>query len=344
MKKYLCCILLYSVGIFSGCQDVSRDNPLDPLSPQYISTASVTGIVTVLNQYTPLSSATITSIEDGVSTLSNTSGIFSLTRLTAGTQTLVCTKANYAADTQRIVLHTLTPAQVYFNLNGNPYTVSQKIYTRKIDQYYPNPQYFVDVTASVADPNGITDIDSVWFFIPYASGGTLNSDTLFFPMTYSVSSRLFQATVLKDDLPTDTIQWIVNRPLQIRSRDFHHAINYSNPFYISRIIENMADPIYPTINSQTSVRDTTGPTPLLHWSLPGLAYNYTYSLSISRIISGVRYIIGTYSNISRRDNAFQYPGDNSSATLEPGDYVWTIMVIDDFGNYSRSKEASFVVK
>ena len=342
MKKYRYSILLFSIAYFCGCHDAPRDNPLDPQSPQYVSTASVIGTVSILNQNTPLPSATITSVEDSISTLSNASGTFSFDHLTAGTQTLICSKANYIPDTQQIVLQTQTTARVYFILNGAPYVVSQNIYTRKIDQYYPSPQYFVDVTTSVTDPNGITDIDSVWFMITDISSGT--SDTLLFPMAYSVSTKLFQVTVYKYDLPTNTIQWLVNKPLQILSRDIHHAINYSNPFYVSRVIENTATPTYPTTNTTTSVKDTTGPTPLLEWSPPDVTFNYTYTLTISRVTSGVQTDVWSNTQVGSINNEFQFPGDNSGETLDPGEYVWTITVVDDFGNYARSKEASFVVK
>lgn len=343
MKKCVYYIIIFLVVFFYGCQDAPRDNPLDPSSPQYIATSSLTGTVSIMNQSAPLPFATITSIEDGVSTISNTLGVFSFERLTIGTQTLVCTKSNYTPDTIRTIL-SLQTTQVHFNLNGAPYVVSQKICSRKIDQYYPNPKYFINVSASVADPNGINDIDSVWFFIAYPSTVSLAADTFFYPMTYDISARLFQGTIYNDALPTKKIQWLVGKPLQIKSRDSHKAINYSTPFYVSRIIENIANPLYPTTNPSTSIKDTTGPTPLLHWSSPGVTgYNYTYSITISQIISGVHNDIGTYSNIASINNAFQFPGDNSGAILDPGDYVWTITVIDDLGNYSRSKEASFYV-
>ena len=343
MKNHVYYIMFLIVVGF-GCHDAPRDNPLDPQSPQYISTASLTGTVTILNQSTPLPSATITSLEDGVSTITNAFGAFSFDHLTIGTQTLVCAKTNYMPDTQRIVLQTQTTANIHFSLNGAPYVVSQNIYTRKIDQYYPSPQYFVDVTASVTDPNGITDIDSVWFLVTDSSGSFLNSDTLLFPMAYSVSTRLFQVTIDKYHLPTNTIQWLVNKPLQIKSRDIHSATNYSNQFYVSRVIENTATPSYPTLNTATSVKDTTGPTPLLQWSPPDVTFNYTYSLIISRITSGVYTDVWSYTQLGSINNEFQFPGDNSGTTLASGEYVWTISVVDDFGNYSRSKEASFVVK
>ena len=335
--------MIFSLGFFFGCQDAPRDNPLDPQSSQYRSTASVTGTVTILNQNTPLSAATITSLEDGISTVSNASGSFSFDQLITGNKTLVCFKTNFTPDTQRFVLQTRSTVQVSFSLNGAPYVVSQNIYTRKIDQYYPSPQYFVDVNASVSDPNGITDIDSVWFFVTSSNSST-TQDTLLFPMAYSVSSKLFQVTIYKYDLPTNTIQWLVNKPLRICSRDLHHAMNYSAPFYVSRVIENTATPLYPTINAVTSAKDTTGPTPVLQWTPPDVTFNYTYTLSISRSISGIRTEAWSIAQVVSINNEFQYPGDNSGATLAAGEYVWTISVVDDFGNYSRSKEASFVVR
>jgi hypothetical protein len=345
MKEYFYFIVFFSIGLICGCNDAPRDNPLDPQSLQYISTASVSGTVTILNQITPLSSAAVLSLEDGVSTTSNTSGVFSFDRLTSGVHTFICTKANYSPDTLHVDLQAHTSTLIHFSLNGAPYIVSQKIYTRTIDQNYPGPQYFVDVTASVADPNGINDIDSVWFFMIYSSGGSLASDTFSYPMTYDVSARLFKGTIYNNTLPTKKIQWLVGKPLQIKSRDFHNAINYSDPFYVTRIIENIANPLYPATNPTTSIKDTTDSTPLLHWSLPGVTtYNYTYSLTISRIISGWRYDIGAYTKIASGDNAWKFPGDTSGTTLDSGDYVWTITVLDDFGNYSRSKEAPFVVK
>jgi hypothetical protein len=344
MRQYSYYILLFSLAFFYGCHDAPHDNPLDPQSPGFISTAGVMGTVTVLNQNTPLVSAMITSKEDGISTISDASGSFSFNHLTIGTQTLICSKFNYTSDTQHIVLQTQTTPRIHFTLNGAPYAVSQNIYTRKIDQYYPSPQYFVDITTSVSDPNGITDIDSVWFAVTNPSGGFIGSDMLLFPMIYDVSSRLFKTTIYKYDLPSNTIQWLVNKPLQIRSRDFQSAISYSFPFFISRVIEDAAVPTYPAMNTTTLAKDTTGSTPLLKWSPPDVTFNYTYSLTISRTTSGIRNEVWSTTQVSSLNNEFQFPGDNGGKSLESGDYVWTISIVDDFGNYSRSKEASFVVK
>ena len=335
MRQLTATSLLFALMLISGCKDAPRDNPLDPSSPQYANTAPVKGRVLLLNQNSGIVSASISSLQDGVSVSSDADGNYSFKNLTMGKQTLVCAKENFVPDTQQVVLQNLTTKEVVFELNGAPYVLAQNILTRKIDQYYPSPQYFVDVTASVTDPNGITDIDSVWFSVV---------DTLIFPMTYSVSSRLFETTLYKYDLPTNTTQWLVNKPLRIRSKDIHNAINLSAPFYVSRIIENTATPTYPTFNTATSQKDTTGSTPLLQWSPPDVTFNYTYTLTLSLVVSDIRTVERTYTKLNSSSMQLQVLADSSGLPLSAGDYVWTISVVDDFGNYSRSKEAPFVVQ
>ena len=318
----------------SSCFDAPRDNPLDPSSPQFTNTASVHGRVVLLDQNSSIASATISSMQDGVSVSSDAEGNYSFNNLAVGIQTLVCTKENFVPDTQQIILQSRTTKEVLFELNGAPFVLTQNILTRKIDQYYPSTQYFVDVTASISDPNGIVDVDSVWFTV----------DTLLFPMDYSVSTKQFQITIYKYDLPTNTIQWLVNKPLRIRSKDRSNAVNFSTPFYISRIIENSATPAYPTVNTITLQMDTTGSTPSLQWLPPDVTFNYTYTLILSRVVSDIRTVVWTYPNLNSSSLQLQFPADNSGLILLPGEYVWTISVVDDFGNYSRSKEAPFVVQ
>ncbi|MGA3287981.1 MAG: carboxypeptidase regulatory-like domain-containing protein [Bacteroidota bacterium] len=334
MRQLKVASLLYALMLISGCKDAPRDNPLDPSSPQYTNTASVKGQVLLLNQNSGIVSASISSLQDGVSVSSDADGNYSFNNLTVGTQTLVCTKENFVPDTQQIILQSRTTKEVLFELNGAPYVLTQNILTRKIDQYYPSTQYFVDVTASVSDPNGMVDVDSVWFTV----------DTLLFPMDYSVLTKQFQITIYKYDLPTNTIQWLVNKPLRIRSKDRSNAVNLSTPFYVSRIVENLATPTYPTINTTTSQVDTTGSTPLLQWLPPDVTFNYTYTLTLSRVVSDIRTVVWTSTPVNSSRLQLQFPADSSGLTLSAGEYVWTISVVDDFGNYSRSKEAPFVVQ
>jgi Carboxypeptidase regulatory-like domain len=314
---------------FSACSDAPRDNPLDPLSPRYQGNAALSGKVFVLVQNTPVVQARITCLENGLSVLTDSTGAYQFLKLDAGRLTFVCSSAGFVSDTQKIVLQAGTPQQIQFGLNGYPFVVSQNILTRKIDQYYPSPQYFVDISASVSDPNGIEDVDSVWFVV----------DSMQFVMPYSPTTQTFQTTIYKYSLPTNTIQWLVGKPLTIVSTDRSNARGTGTPFYVTRIIEDEATPIYPSSLNN----DTTGSTPLLKWTPPNVTFIYTYTLVISLVNSGTESILWTHPGVSFGTEEFQFIGDDNGQPLSAGNYVWTISVVDQFGNYSRSKESSFVV-
>jgi hypothetical protein len=113
---------------------------------------------------------------------------------------------------------------------------------------------------------------------------------------------------------------------------------------VSRIIENSATPTYPTINPTTSQKDTSGPTPLFQWLPPDLTFNYTYTLTLSRDVPGQQNVVWTSTQVRSSSLQLQFPADSSGLTLSAGDYVWAISIVDEFGNYSRSKEAPFVVQ
>lgn len=311
-----------------GCADPPRDNPLDPLSPSYTGETALSGSVVMKIQGTPVPLARIRVLEDGISVTSDSLGRFIIHRLSIGQSTVVCTKENFTPDTQRVALTAGGSQSVTFFLNGAPIVSSENILTRKIDQYYPSPQYYVDVSAEVTDPNGIADLDSVWF----SAGSSL------FPMAYDPSVKQFQARVFKYDIPTNTIEWLVGRPLHIVSRDFSGAQDTSTAFYVSRVIETGATPLYPSSLNN----DTTSGAPLLKWVTPVVTFAFSYILTISRDDAGTQTVVWEISNLNSLLVQYQYPV--SGTPLDPGNYVWSVTIVDEFGNFCRSKQSSFVVR
>ena len=326
--KFSSCVFI--TLMFAGCLNAPRDNPLDPSSSYFKNSASINGQVNVRDQNTPVVSATVLCVEQGVSVQTDANGVFSFPVLTPGTLTIICVKDDFSPDTQRAQLNAGSSLSLLYSLNGFPIVLSQNILTHKYDQYFPSPQYFVDISASVIDPNGLADLDSVWFAV----------DSLFYPMGYSVSTRLFEVTLYKYDFPTNTIEWLIGKPLAIWSRDRHGAVSFGQPFAITRIIESTAIPTYPTSLNN----DTTSSQPLFKWSPPAVSFNYTYTLELSRVDAGTETSVWTHSNIGSVVLQFQFPGDLSGQTLPSGNYAWTVSVVDDFGNSARSKEAAFVVR
>jgi hypothetical protein len=75
-----------------------------------------------------------------------------------------------------------------------------------------------------------------------------------------------------------------------------------------------------------------------------VTFSFTYTLNMSRIDAGISTPVWSVANVNSQISEYQYPGGGTAPTLTPGNYAWTVTVVDEFGNYSRSKESSFVVQ
>jgi len=321
-------ILLYIV-LLNGCiADAPRDNPLDPQAPGFAKEGSLTGRILIANVSVGIDGATVTSLTENISVQTDVLGYFTFPSLSSGIQKFICTKQNFTADTFTVSIQTGQTTEIFRNLNGAPVTVFSKIITRKIDQFWPGTIYSVDILAEVTDPNGNGDLDSVWF----------NVDSLMFPLSEpSGTNKYFTATLDKGTFPTNTIDYLVGKDLYIISRDDKKAINKSSPFKITRVIGDAAVPVSP-INNASVKADSVS----FHWLQPqNVQFNYSCTIIVSKIISGTPTLWRTYSNV----NSFyqDYPIDGSMLSMDIGVYVWAVAIIDDFGNYSRSKEYSFTV-
>ncbi len=315
--------------LLAGCiDDAPRDNPLDPLSPAYTEAGSMTGVVRIANQSTAIAGVIVTDLDENVFVMTDTLGYFVFNHLSTGRHRFVCTKENYTNDTFQVEIQDRVSTHVVRGLNGAPVVLSQNILTRKIDQYFPSPQYFVEVTAEMTDPNGDIDLDSVWFSV---------ADTILFPLTNPIGSKKFSTTIFKNQLPTNTIQWLVGKSLHIVSRDDNRSVNIGSPFFVTRVIEQTASPIL----SNTDSLDTSFE---LKWSPPDVTFNFSYTVTISILVGGVPLVVKTYTSINSFFEKITYPYQSGDAPLQQGSYLWSVTVVDEFGNYARSKESTFTVK
>lgn len=318
--SYLIAAALFIVGCVG---DAPHDNPLDPQSPRYTGTGAFSGKVTLLNL--PQSGVAAVHISTNPTTLSiitDSSGNFQFPEITAGTYGVVASKDLFIPETLHVLLGTGTEQTIVFALDGSPVVVSAKILTRKIDQWWPNPAYFADITAQITDPNGLTDLDSAWFCV----------DSILFPMAYSLTAQNWQLTLTSYQLPSNNLEWLVGKPLTVIARDRENSSSTSAPFFVTRTIEQEATPTSPAF------QDTASASPLFQWTPPDVRFIYTYSLIVDRVDAGNETIVWSQDNIGSQLLTYQYP-----STLPQGSYFWTIAVVDEYGNYARSKEASFLV-
>ncbi len=310
--------------IISGCApDAPHDNPLDPSSPNYNATGILTGKVLSLSPpYAGISGALVTIEQTGEARSTVSDGSFEFKTVPSGNVTLIVNKSAYLSDTLNLTVEVGKSYDEEIHIDALPQVSNAQVVTSKIDQWWPGPVYSALVTADVTDPDGIGDIDSIYVQV----------DSLSFPLNYSVSNKDFEATIDATQLPNQDLQWLVGKDLTVFAVDKAGGVGKSTGFYISRVIEPEAIPTAP------ASLDTTTATPVFNWNPPTVSYNYTYQLQVVSLAGGTQTVVWSVSGLSSSEVSYTYPG-----VLQSGTYFWTVEVVDDFGNSSRSKEASFVV-
>ena len=320
----------------AGCfDDALRDNPLDPKAEQagFTSTLqgrivdrSQSGIAEAIVQATPLqggASLTTSTAEDGS---------FELDGLLPATHAISVRHAGYASGADTLDLPAQQTARFDATLNGLPAFETYNAVSVHISRVWPPPteDYFLDIRATVSDLDGLLDIDRVWLSIP-----DLNfSDTL---MALPAAGD-FETRIAAEKLPGGTLQAILGRPLQgwVRDKQGDSVMVAFPP--VARLIEEVPAAISPQGGSVVADEQ-----PQFEFSCLELPFLFAYQIDIFRTDEFVPNLIHTEADM---DPAIVCVGETGTFTvpfaLARGRYFWTIAVIDEFGNRSRSREAGFL--
>ncbi len=322
--SYCASLLVGACLLVSGCvPDASHDNPLDPNSRAFSNSGTISGnVLSFYQPYTGISGALVTIQPSGVAGVTNSSGAFSVSDVPAGSISIIVSRSGYLADTVNSKASVGVEAKVDIHLDAMPVVGACQVVTRKIDQWWPHAVYSIVVSGTLTDPDGLGDI----------AGASLQVDTMKFAMSYVPDQQSYQVSVDAATLPQGNLEWLVGRPLTITARDRIGATTTGKSFSLTRIIQDAPIPASPT------ALDTASASPQLFWTQITPQFLYTYKLELFRLDQGVPTLLWSVSNLSSSLSSFQYP-----AVLTTGTFFWTISVVDEFGNLSRSKEASFVV-
>ncbi len=321
---YRVVLLIFAALMIKSCvPDAPHDNPLDPESPAFTNSGEVAGRVTSFYEpYTGIPGALVQVGPYGIAAWTNAGGAYSIAGIPSGNVSMIVSGAGYMSDTVEASVLAGRTANVDVHLDALPVVSSCKVVTRKIDQWWPGPVYSAVASGAVTDPDGPGDVAAV----------TLKVDTAQFGMTYAAETQMYQATLNANVLPQGNLEWLVGKTLSVVARDKPGGTAAGMGFQITRIIQDAPVPIFPT------ALDTSAASPEFIWARPSLPFLYAYKLELFRLDLGLPSLIWSLSNISATVTQYRYP-DRLSAGL----FFWTISVVDEFGNLSRSKEASFLV-
>ncbi|MFQ5568667.1 MAG: carboxypeptidase-like regulatory domain-containing protein [Rhodothermales bacterium] len=331
-RTVLFAALMVALGLGSGCLgDAPHDNPLDPNSDQFIDEGDLSGHITDRTE-APLDGAEVHLLPAPTSgkaervTRTNAQGRFELVGIPSGTgYQLRVHKEGYAVgmlDSLAVEAGLLLAVPV-LRLNALPVLTSVTFHTVHISRWWPeNDLYFLEVQTEVRDADGLFDIAGVWVEIP-----DLNFSL---PLEPQAAGR-FEKSIESDSLPTVSLQALLGRTLRLNARDQQGDSTRSAPQQLVRVIEETPVAAGP---QGLALLETDRPT--LTWEPFPPAFAFTYRIDVFRDEVNRTVLVETVEEISSDVTSMRL-----ESSLASGAYFWTLSVIDEFGNQSRSKEAGF---
>ncbi len=305
--------------LFLSCKP-SRDNPYDPQSPNYIGEGRVKGKVTNMVGI-PLEGVNISTIPIKFSAITDSAGEFVLNP-DPGTWELVAQLSGYMPDTTQVNINVGDTTIVNFQLNGIPVVKSARVISCQEDRNFPVYNvYWANVSCEVQDPDGIQDIDSVWVVVELDAGN--------FTQSLSFNAGIYDTNMCESPYPNEELENLVGRPFIIHALDKKGTIGNSPDFYISRIIYKVPYNITP-LNNGTLPQAT--PIDFV-WRKVNTIYPVVYRLIVQH--SSLDTVL-TYDNMV-----------DTTATVDSlpcATYHWRVEIRDEYGDFSRSRQTSFVVE
>lgn len=322
-------ILVWAV-LFCGCLgEVEHTNPLDPNAPGFDSVGTLGGVTTrYYPPFLPLENATVM-LEPGMySVTSNQDGRFVFRDVPAGEYVLSASKDGFESQDEIVEVELgASVDSVQVRLDGLPIFRSISIYSTHISRWFPTEDlYRLDAVVSVEDPDGLGDVDSVWFAIP--------SRDFEYGLRATNISGQYEEFILSESLPGNSLYALQGDQIVVEAMDAAGLISTSDPRHILRVIDYTPVAIDP---QGQEVLDTS--TPTLSWEDAALPYEFTYRVEVTRVQANVETTFYSKPDIPSDNLSHQVDMD-----LSPGTYYWTVFVVDQYGNRSRSKEAGFIIE
>ena len=318
-------MLLASTGCLS---DAKHTNPLDPNTEGFRKVGSIEGrTIRFYPPHPPIEGAEVRLSPGPYVARSDGDGTFAFDGIPEGAYQITAEKDGFRsfADTVTVRLGDRT-TDVRVPLNGMPVIANSSVRTIHVSRWWPQEDLFVlEISADVADPDGVGDIESAWVEIP--------AFDFVLPLAETGVVGRYARTVPADSLPVPSLHGLEGVDLVFHAQDAVGFVNESAPESIVRVIDYV-----PVAVDPQGLASVDSGRPNLAWEDAGLPYAFTYRIDIVRDEANVQAVVETITDI---------PSDVTSYVVEgplmQGTYFWTVSVVDSFGNRSRSKEAGFVV-
>jgi hypothetical protein len=314
-------VILSIMTLYSGCE-APRNNPLDPDNPANEYQYLLGEVKSVSIPYHPITDVLVHWPDLSISTTTNRGGQFSLELLDADVGWLHFSKNGYHSDSTYVTWQETDRHYIETFLNAHTVMENCEVFS-VIENRYPSLQTErMQIYLELSDVDN--DIDSVFLHIPIIEQTHL--------LTYNTTNKRYERTFSLYDFDITSLDQLTGHPLFISVSDiFNHTLNFDISS-IKRVIRDEVIFIAPSGNELTTAN------PKLSWEkfTPGFTHSYSVEVFTSEITPTRVWHVD-----SLPDSLSEYTVDSA---LIPGEYFWVIWAIDEFGNRSRSKPASFQVQ
>ena len=313
--------LLAAVVLVLACSwNAPHDNPLDPSVG-----GSIEGRV-LTRRATPIAGALVSIPQAGRFCSSDSAGGFFLLGLPAESVKLVVSAEDYAPETSGLSLAKGRIDSVVYYLNGLPYFEGCSLTTHVHDRSWPpEPLRFASLSCVASDLDGAPDVESVWVEIPDLGCSSR--------LGFDPNRGRYAQTLYAGSIPGQSLDSLVGKGVFFRVLDKEGAEGDQEEVRVSRIISDLPVQLFPAGGLDTVATDTN-----FVWNRFDLGYWVTYYAEVVRIEGGGPSSVVASFEIDRpEDTTFRL----NHSLLAPGDYYWTVEVLDAFGNSSRASEELF---
>ncbi len=315
------CGCLSGLLLLSLACDAPRDNPLDPKNPDYRFGTIQGSVQTFALPHRPVAAVDVTWRPDNRTVRSDALGRFVIDDILPRDGVIYISAGGYRSDSMAVQWDHNKTAEIECYLNRIPTLQQIAVYSAVLNRYPNLRTYQLTIQAWIEDPD--LDVETVSIDAPAIGLQKF--------LTYNPGDKVFQEIFSPYDLGLTSLQMMVGRPLALSVTDLFGFTCQIGECSLKRVILDEVGYIAPASYQVTASR------PILQWKKfqPGYAITYTLEVYTDEIVPER---VWEKKNLS---------GDLTESAVDKdlpaGDYFWVIWCVDEFGNRSRSKPASFTV-
>lgn len=253
--------------------------------------------------------------------LTDAAGAFMFDNVLPQNGYLCFSSPEYRPDSLKVSWQGAKQMDLQFYLNHNP-QLERAVFFSSVLHRHPNlTSYAATVQVWIQDPD--MDIDSVWV---QAVSPSLHSR-----LAYDQAEKCFSKSFTALELSRLSLPGLVGQDLSVQVADmfgYHHLVGVVT---LKRLVMEEVEYVQPSSYAITTNR------PRLQWkrTQPGFPFTYLVEIYSDDIVPGL-----VWQKAGLAPDAIECTVDQS---LPAGDYFWIIWCVDEFGNRSRSKPATFTV-